>query len=154
MKKEKEQMYTLTQELLRYRAPSPYYPVFLFEHMNLFKMRDLKKADLVKSWKPLSFWKTLLKVTFLNIICYVNYTCMKWHALWTLSITQFLTSGTFTWGHSLLLSPTICTTGMLLRTFTGIRTIPLCRFIVNLSPLCPWLLDTKYIFHLLKRLVS
>ena len=43
MHKFKEQMLTLTQYLLSCRAPSPSYPVFLFEHMTLFKIKDLKE---------------------------------------------------------------------------------------------------------------
>ena len=42
MEKDKEQMLTLTHELLSYRAPSPSYHVFLFEKMTLFKIKALK----------------------------------------------------------------------------------------------------------------
>ena len=46
LKEEKEQlgkeMYNLIQELLRCRAPSPSYRVFLYEHMVLLKIRALK----------------------------------------------------------------------------------------------------------------
>ena len=52
MKKEKEQMYTLTQEFPCCKAPSPSYPVFLFEHMTMFKRRALKEG------KPCPIMKT------------------------------------------------------------------------------------------------
>ena len=48
MHKEKEQMCTLTQELLSCRDPSPSYPVFLFQQMTLLKIRALKEG---RPWK-------------------------------------------------------------------------------------------------------
>ena len=45
MQKDKEQMFTLTRDLLSCRAPS--YPMFLFEHMTLFKIKALKEG---RSW--------------------------------------------------------------------------------------------------------
>ena len=46
MQKDKEQMFALTQDLLSCRAPS--YPMFLFEHMTLFKIKALKEG---RSWQ-------------------------------------------------------------------------------------------------------
>ena len=52
IKKEKEQMDTLTSELLSCRVPSPSYPMFLFEQMTMFKRRVLKEV------KPCQIMKT------------------------------------------------------------------------------------------------
>ena len=42
MQVEKDQLYTLSQELLGTRVPSSSYPVFLFEQFIWFKLRDIK----------------------------------------------------------------------------------------------------------------
>ena len=39
---EKDQLYTLSQELIGTRAPSSSYPVFLFEQFIWFKLKDVK----------------------------------------------------------------------------------------------------------------
>ena len=44
MEKNKEQMSTLTHDLLSCRAPSLSYPVFLFEHMILFQIKALNEG--------------------------------------------------------------------------------------------------------------
>ena len=44
MQVEKDQMYTLSQELLSTRAPSPSYPVFLFEQFICFKLKPVKEG--------------------------------------------------------------------------------------------------------------
>ena len=44
MEKNKEQMLTLTWELLSCRSPSPSYPVFFFQNMTLLKIKVLKEG--------------------------------------------------------------------------------------------------------------
>ena len=44
MQKEKEKLYALFQELIIFRAPYPSYPVFLYEQLNLFKLKSLKEG--------------------------------------------------------------------------------------------------------------
>ena len=44
MEKDKEKMLTLTHELLSYRAPSPSYPVCLFEQRIMFQIKALKEG--------------------------------------------------------------------------------------------------------------
>ena len=46
MQVEKDQLYTLSQELLGTRVPSSSYPVFLFEQVIWFKLK------VVKEWRP------------------------------------------------------------------------------------------------------
>ena len=78
MQKEKEQMLTLTQDLLSCRAPSPSYHVFLLEHMTLFKIKDLKKGRPWKIVTPPSSWRLSPRVNFQSKIYCVNCTCRRW----------------------------------------------------------------------------
>ena len=76
MQKDKEQMLTLTQELLICRAPSPSYPVFLFEHMTLFKIKALKEGISWEIVTPSQFLETFTQGNFSeqNLLCelYLN----------------------------------------------------------------------------------
>ena len=62
MKKEKEQVYTLSQELLSCRGPSLSYSVFLYEQMTLFKLKSLKEGRPHQLFTVPQFLDTLLKV--------------------------------------------------------------------------------------------
>ena len=44
MQKEKDQLYTLSRELMSSRAPSTCYPIFLYEQLPLFKLKALKEG--------------------------------------------------------------------------------------------------------------
>ena len=44
MQMEKDQLYTLSQEILSTRAPSPSYPMFLFEQFIWFKLKEVKEG--------------------------------------------------------------------------------------------------------------
>ena len=76
MWKDKEKMLTLTHDLLSYRTPSKSYPVFLFEHMTLFHIKDLKEGRPWKIVTPSQVLETLTQSDFLSRICYVSYIYM------------------------------------------------------------------------------
>ena len=44
MQKEKDQLYTLSRELMSSRAPSPSYLVFLYEQFTWLKLKELKEG--------------------------------------------------------------------------------------------------------------
>ena len=56
--KDKEQMLPLTQELLSCRDPYLSYPIFIFEQMTLFKIKDLKEGGSWKIVTPSQFLET------------------------------------------------------------------------------------------------
>ena len=66
MQKEKDQMYALSQELLSSRAPSPSYPVFLYEQMTLFKLKALQEGRPYQLLIPSQFLETFLSSSFLS----------------------------------------------------------------------------------------
>ena len=62
--KDKEQMLPLTQELLSCRAPYLSYPIFIFEQMTLFKIKDLKEGGSWKIVTPSQFLETFTQSNF------------------------------------------------------------------------------------------
>ena len=59
-------MYRIIQELLHYRAPSPSYPMFLYEKMALFKIRALKEGRPYQVFSTPKFLDTFIKSNFLD----------------------------------------------------------------------------------------
>ena len=59
MEKDKELMLTLSHELFSCKPPSPSYPIFLFEHMTLFHIKDLKEGSTSQVVTPSQFLETL-----------------------------------------------------------------------------------------------
>ena len=71
MQVEKDQPYTLSQELLSTRAPSPSYPVFLFEQFIWFKFKALKEGRPYEMETSAQFLETFMKSNFIekNLLC-------------------------------------------------------------------------------------
>ena len=71
MDKNKEQMLTLTKELLSCRAPSLPYPVFFFEQMIKLQIKDLKEGRPWKIVTPSQFLETFTHSEFSeqNLLC-------------------------------------------------------------------------------------
>ena len=71
MEKNKEKMLTLTNELLSCRAPSPFYLVFLFEHMIMFQIKSLKEGIPWQIVTPSQFLETFTQSEFSeqNLLC-------------------------------------------------------------------------------------
>ena len=71
MKKEKEEMYALSQELLGTRVPSSSYPVFLFEQFVWFKLRAVKEGRSFEITTSAKFLETFLRSNFedQNLLC-------------------------------------------------------------------------------------
>ena len=68
LKEEKYQlgkdMYSLIQELMSCRAPSPSYPMFLYEQMVLFKIRALKEGIPYQVFSTPKFLDTFIMIDF------------------------------------------------------------------------------------------
>ena len=71
MQKEKDQMHILSQELMSSRAPSPSYPVFLYEQFTWFKMKELKEGRPYEVASSDQFLETFMKSSFTkkNLLC-------------------------------------------------------------------------------------
>ena len=71
MQKEKDQFYTLSRELMSFRAPSPSYSVFLYEQFTWFKMKALKEGRPYEVASSYQFLETFVKSSFIehNILC-------------------------------------------------------------------------------------
>ena len=95
MQVEKDQLYTLSQELLGTRVLSSSYPVLLFKQFIWFKLRAVKEGrsyeitTLQNSWKH--FWEVILRT---RISC-VRFVCMRWLFLWTAIQILFLSQAMF-----------------------------------------------------------
>ena len=61
---EKDQLYTLYQELLGTRVPSSSYPVFLFEQFIWFKLRGVKEERPFEIATSTKFLETFLESEF------------------------------------------------------------------------------------------
>ena len=68
---EKDQLYTLSQELLATRVPSSSYPVFLFEQFIWFKLRAVKEGRPYEIATSAKFLETFLESNFKdqNLLC-------------------------------------------------------------------------------------
>ena len=71
MQVEKEQLYTLSQELLSTKAPSPSYPVFLFEQFIWFKLKAVKEGRPYEMETSAHFLETFMESDFVeqNLLC-------------------------------------------------------------------------------------
>ena len=71
MQVEKDQMYTLSQELLGTRVPSSSYPIFLFEKFICFKLRAVKEGKPYEIMTSTKFLETFLESDFeeQNLLC-------------------------------------------------------------------------------------
>ena len=71
MQKEKDQLYILSQELMRSRAPSPSYPIFLYEQFTWFQLKELKEGRPYEVASSDQFLETFMKSSFneKNILC-------------------------------------------------------------------------------------
>ena len=71
MQEEKDQLYALFQELMSFRAPSPSYPIFLYEQLTLFKSKALKEGRPFKLTPSAQFLETFLERSFTeqNLLC-------------------------------------------------------------------------------------
>ena len=71
MQKEKYQLYILSWELMSSRAPSPSYPVFLYEQFTWFKMKALKEGRPYEVASSDQFLETFMKSSFTeqNLLC-------------------------------------------------------------------------------------
>ena len=71
MQKEKDQLYTLSRELMSFRAPSPSYPVFLYEQFTWFKLKALKEGRPYEVASSTQFLETFIKSSFTeqNLLC-------------------------------------------------------------------------------------
>ena len=71
MQEEKDQLYTLSQELLGTRAPSSSYPVFLFEQFIWFKLKAIKEGRPYEIATSSKFMETFLVSEFIeqNLLC-------------------------------------------------------------------------------------
>ena len=71
MEKDKELMLTLSHELFTCKPPSPSYPIFLFEHMTLFQIKDLKEGSTSQVVTPSQFLETLTQSEFVctKLLC-------------------------------------------------------------------------------------
>ena len=66
MQVEKDQLYTLSQELLSIRAPYPSYPVFLFEQFILFKLIAVKERRPYEMENSAQFLETFMESNFID----------------------------------------------------------------------------------------
>ena len=137
LQKEKEQIYTLNQELLRCRDPSPSYPIFLFEQMTMFKMSVLKEGKPCQIMTTPQFLETFTQSDFFEqkLLCELYLHEMA-------CIMDPLSNYVVHLGDIHLRAPTSFVTnhmhnGILLTPFTRMRIVPLCGFTVNLRPFCP-----------------
>ena len=64
MQKEKDQLYILSHEFMSSRAPSPSYPVFLYEQFTRFKMKALKEGRPYEVASSNQFLETFVKTSF------------------------------------------------------------------------------------------
>ena len=64
MQKEKDQLYSLSRELMSFRAPSPSYPVFLYEQFSWFKLKELKEGRPYEVASSTQFLETFMKIVF------------------------------------------------------------------------------------------
>ena len=71
MQVEKDQLYTLSQELLSTRAPSPSYPVFLFEQFIWFKLKAVKEKRPYEMATSAHFLENFMEINFVeqNLLC-------------------------------------------------------------------------------------
>ena len=71
MQKKKYQLYTLSWDLMRSRAPSPSYPVFLYEQFTWFKFKSLKEGRPYEVASSTQFMETFIKSSFTeqNLLC-------------------------------------------------------------------------------------
>ena len=71
MQQEKEQMYSLSQELLGTRNPSSSYPVFLFEQFVWFKLKAVQEGSSFEITTSAKFLETFFGSNFeeQNLLC-------------------------------------------------------------------------------------
>ena len=71
MQKEKEQMYTLSQELLGTKMNSSSYPIFLFEQFVWFKLKTMKEGRSFEIMTSAKILETFLRSNFedQNLLC-------------------------------------------------------------------------------------
>ena len=71
MQKEKYQLCALFQELMSFRAPSPSYPVFLYEQLTFFKLKYLKEGRPFRLTPSAQFLETFMESSFTeqNLLC-------------------------------------------------------------------------------------
>ena len=71
MQKEKDQLCTLFQELMSFRAPSPSYLVFLYEQLKFFKLKSLKEERPYQLKPSSQFLETFMEISFTeqNLLC-------------------------------------------------------------------------------------
>ena len=71
MQVEKDQLYTLSQEMLGTRAPSSSYPVFLFEEFIWFKIKDIKEGRPYEIETSAKVLETFMESDFVeqNLLC-------------------------------------------------------------------------------------
>ena len=71
MQQEKEQMYTLSQELMGTRKPSSSYPVFLFEQFVWFKLKVVQEGRSFEITTSTKFLETFFGSNFeeQNLLC-------------------------------------------------------------------------------------
>ena len=64
-------MYALFQELMSFGAPSPSYMVFLYEKLNLFKLKSLKEGRRYQLASSAKFLETFMESSFTeqNLLC-------------------------------------------------------------------------------------
>ena len=71
IQKEKDQLYTLSQEFISFIAPYPSYLVFLYEKLTLFKLKSLKKGRPYQLTPSAQFLETFMERSFTeqNLLC-------------------------------------------------------------------------------------
>ena len=109
MQVEKDQLYTLSQELLSTKASSPSYPVFLFEQFIWFKLKAVKEGRPYEMATSAQFLEIFMESNFIqqNLFCEL-WAYMKWLVLWTTIRTLPLTLDMFSSGIFPPLSTIMC----------------------------------------------
>ena len=71
MQNKKDQLCALFQELMNFRAPSPSYPVFLYEQLTFFKLKSLKEGKPYQLVSSAQFLETFMERSFTeqNLLC-------------------------------------------------------------------------------------
>ena len=71
MQKEKDQLYAFSMELMSFRDPSPSYSVFLYEQLNLFRLKALKEGRPYQLTPSAQFLETFMERSFTeqNLLC-------------------------------------------------------------------------------------
>ena len=114
MEKDKELMLTLSHELFSCKPPSPSYPIFLFEHMTLFHIKDLKEGSTSQVVTPSQFLETFTQSEFSdqnlpcelylhNRACLMDTQANPVPRIWDIharSFTSFVTNHAHWWSSS------------------------------------------------------